>query len=442
MIATNGPQGDAAGSPSNSFTASNRVGSTGGADAGNRTVATFNRNVTATGAYTMAASSITSRPWGCLVVALKINLTVSVTAGVPGATAAGSNAATKTLGGITRTAGASGASAGGSPAATAALGGATATAGAPGATECGAPDIESYAILDYYPPLADEGAAVVVTDPWTGDPLTLPQTNYQSSGRGASSCGQPYLAAVGPAQTGGISGLENTVILRFSLQAMPVQLADPDEIHYLFSIHEYKTGGRELIALGVTPSGRIAATSLVGTIKSPKAIVTADGLPHWITYQAGGLGNLFFDSVAILQSSSPGIAYFESPGGEPTRYMLFNGIAGTTRCACTIYEVEIDPEGTQPVRWPMNDRAGLSVHDEEYISGWLDRTPEPELTDYPGVSYVLAAQWYDPTALGFPLLWGSPSTDSPSSCFKWERRPTYVNRDPAQPSYVQVPRPA
>lgn len=70
-IGTNGPSGDAAGSWSNSFTAGQRDGTTGGAALTNVTISEGYRIVTATGAYTAAKTSITSRRWAALIATFK-----------------------------------------------------------------------------------------------------------------------------------------------------------------------------------------------------------------------------------------------------------------------------------------------------------------------------------------------------------------------------------
>ncbi|MGC1375846.1 MAG: metallophosphoesterase [Anaerolineales bacterium] len=70
-VGTEGPSGDTAGTWSNSFTAGPRLGTTGGTADTNITVSLAWRIVSATGAYTAAKSSITSRDWAALLVTLK-----------------------------------------------------------------------------------------------------------------------------------------------------------------------------------------------------------------------------------------------------------------------------------------------------------------------------------------------------------------------------------
>ena len=70
-IGTEGPDGDAAGTWGNSFTAGPRLGTTGGTDDTNITTSLGYRIVSATGAYTAAKSGITSRDWAAMIATFK-----------------------------------------------------------------------------------------------------------------------------------------------------------------------------------------------------------------------------------------------------------------------------------------------------------------------------------------------------------------------------------
>jgi hypothetical protein len=71
-VGTEGPSGDTAGTWSNSFTAGQRAGTTGGTDATtNITVSMGWRIVSAAGSYTAAKSGITSRDWAAAIATFK-----------------------------------------------------------------------------------------------------------------------------------------------------------------------------------------------------------------------------------------------------------------------------------------------------------------------------------------------------------------------------------
>lgn len=69
-LVTKGPSGDAAGTWSNSFTSGQRVGTTGGADNTNCTLALGHRAIGAVGIYGAALTDITSRDWACALAAI------------------------------------------------------------------------------------------------------------------------------------------------------------------------------------------------------------------------------------------------------------------------------------------------------------------------------------------------------------------------------------
>jgi hypothetical protein len=67
VVATEGPNGDAAGTWDGSFTAGPRLGSTGGTDDTNLTISLGYRIVSATGSYTASKTGITSRDWDAMI---------------------------------------------------------------------------------------------------------------------------------------------------------------------------------------------------------------------------------------------------------------------------------------------------------------------------------------------------------------------------------------
>ncbi|HEY6231359.1 MAG TPA: hypothetical protein VIW64_08845 [Pyrinomonadaceae bacterium] len=79
-VGTNGPNGDTAGTWSNSFNAGQRLGSTGGSGTTNETVSEGYLVVASTGTYTAAKTGITSRTWQAAIATYKAS------SGAPAAT--------------------------------------------------------------------------------------------------------------------------------------------------------------------------------------------------------------------------------------------------------------------------------------------------------------------------------------------------------------------
>lgn len=305
-------------------------------------------------------------------------------------------------------------------------------------------------LLGYYPGEFVDDFAGVPPNPWSGLPQPVPVTPYAIDS-GLRACGLPYFAAV---QTNldnsiGIGGGETRMMLVVALHAMPVQLASPDEPHWLASWHEAILGGRELFSLGVTPSGRICAKTVDSpVILSPTAVITADSIPHTISMQmfAGTGFELGFDGVVVVGYGSSAISLqgpfspLRVPPGTypPVRFMLFNGLEGRTRCECTIFWCEMVPE-SQSVRWPVEEGRGLNIHDEELVSGlWANRQPPSALSDYGTVDWRLVVQYYNPLTLGFPLVWGPLPSSDIRDCAHWFLNTQFSPQNPASPTYQPV----
>lgn len=463
-VGTNGPDGDTAGSWDGSFTGLTRLGTTGGGATTNMTGSNGYRIVSATGTYSAAKSGITSREWCATIATFKAGATDwVVTAGVPGAASCGAPAATVVMGGVTVTAAAPGAASGGAPAATIASGGITVAAGVPGAAACSAPEATNE-VLFYYPSI-EVDAAVQQVDPWSGQVLSVPEASYRSTSRGVRVCGQPYLAAIcaiDPSPIGG-ANVQYSVQLVLAIHEMPAQLASPDEVHWLFSQQDAglldpfgnAAVPREVMSLGITPNGRIVGNHVLrGNITSPIGVIRADGLSHQIrmVYVGDGSRLIVLDGRTVVQDDGSGIDPSILDVFFNLRFMLFNGLNGLTRCACTIYEAMYTIGSTSglqsalyAMRWAMGEKSGAILTPEEYDStmpelGWVPRIPGGPLTNIgdPGASYDATLQWFDPTALNFPRLYGNVPTSDPATCYKRQRRVPYTVRGPAATTFTPV----
>jgi hypothetical protein len=303
-----------------------------------------------------------------------------------------------------------------------------------------------------YPGIESGGLMGVVPDPWTGLPIALPQTAYGKAAQsGIACCGQPYFAAVQTnlAGSSGFFGDEPRLVLVVALGSMPVMLADPDEPHYLASFHEAAAGGRELFSIGVTPSGRICAKTYdTPLLLSPIGVISADGKPHAIVLQMyGGYQlELGIDGTVVVSYIPTGIVLQgpHSPGDLPVRFMLYNGVEGRTCCACTISHAEISiATETQPVRWPITETSGLMLHDDEYTFdglqtyAWKNRYPALPDSDYTA-DFRLAIQWYDPSTLGYPRVWGGIPSSDVAACASGVKRPFYTPRNPISVPFTKV----
>ena len=197
----------------------------------------------------------------------------------------------------------------------------------------------------------------------------------------------------------------------------------------------------------MTPSGKILGLSAnAAPISTPAGFITPNGQPISIRFSlaGGGTRRIWVNDVLIVRDGLQDPSQIVFP--LPVRLMLFNGIDGLARVKCSVLRWVLVPEGTDKVAWLIDEGGGSLLHDYEMLPGagdneWTNRTPEPPTTDYPGMSYDLELQWYDPAALGFPLLWGNVPIKSPATCYSWQKRTAYINRDPAAVTYIPLAEP-
>lgn len=313
-----------------------------------------------------------------------------------------------------------------------------------------ATDVATPSLTGFFPGTGAVGSVESITDPWSGVPFTNPETLYHQAQVGMVSCGSPYFSAIqnNTFNSVGQGGGEFRLSMIVALRGLPVQLASPDEVHILFSVHEAAPGGSERVAIGVTPNGRIVGrTGTRADLLSSPASILADGLPHRIWLQcfaAGASRQVGLDGAVLAQDAIPGgVDGLFSPTGLPIRYMAFNGVDGRTRCNCVISHVELVPVNA-PIAWLFNEAQGLLVKDYEQYGDpaeWTDRATLPAgASDWnDGNDFDLTAQWYDPTTMGRPLLWGAVPASPIQTCLSWSKATHYVPGGPNTPAYQRVP---
>lgn len=322
-----------------------------------------------------------------------------------------------------------------------------------------ATDVAVPSLTGFFPPSSAASPAERIVNPWTGLPFTTQETLYHQARSGVSSCGAAYFAAIQQDLSASVGlGLgEASVLITVALHALPTQLASADEVHVVFSAHEPFNGGSERVAIGITPNGRIVGrTGTRADLLSTPATILADGKPHVVSLMvatgSGGARAIGLDGVVVAHDDIAGGSDGLFPlVGSTLRFMLFNGVDGRTRCACTIYKCEMQPTNTQPLRWPCDEGHGLSLRDQEFVAlsaatnGWQDRAAllpldqQRTYTDYYPAHFGLLVQWYDPTTMGRPLLWGAVPGTPIQSCVGWAKATPYALAGPTVPDYQRAP---
>jgi hypothetical protein len=233
-------------------------------------------------------------------------------------------------------------------------------------------------------------------------------------------------------------GGEYSLEVVFSMRRLPTAQVSSDEAHWLFSLHETATGGKELMAVGVTPTGRFAvATRENGTTLSAAGVVPVDGLFHAVRlwhFLNSGRRQLFFDNVGILDVVGPVVPEYGQPGGVGqigeggayypfgnVRMVLFNGKDGDSVLECSVASVYVNFED-YGINWPITEGAGPTITGVE--------------NDIPSrVNTALDATWWN----GSPIsaIPGEPTLPL-TSAYNWGRETAWTARRPIQPTYRKV----
>ena len=265
-----------------------------------------------------------------------------------------------------------------------------------------------------------------------GEPyFTLVQNNLHGMG----STSDPFEGSVS------ITGM-----VTLEIHALPIQHADPDEYHKVWSYHEYpvRSGftwvGTEFLWIAVTPSGRLAAGAVNGVVAQTEiGYMTPNA--GFRTYQAnyaavtGEVTLLEFGGVSdegkfLAMATGPLVALAVTPGRH-ARMTLFNGYGSLTRMPCSIRRAE--HYSGFGVIWPFAEGRGRRVVSDPY--------PQSS-APYPGVerdfrldagvtTMVLGSVFAPPpypTAAGIDL----------ETYYRWELRTEYERDDPSTPTYIRA----
>lgn len=232
-----------------------------------------------------------------------------------------------------------------------------------------------------------------------------------SRSRFLRSKGRPYFAAfqdtiLGMGRAVMPAGGVVEVGLTFRLREMPVQLASIDELHPLVSVADF---GRDpavnLMALGVTPSGKLVAVNAAGDrIESAVAAVAPSRAWHtasaFYDYGATTWISLQLDSRPLASA----VVGAQATPILPTYYarcLLFNGAGAETQCACDIATASIGFGAGLDFRtltWDCETTSDSVACDSDL---W------PTGAEFDG---TLSLGWYDPSPAAGP--YGSvPRTD-------------------------------
>lgn len=223
--------------------------------------------------------------------------------------------------------------------------------------------------------------------------------------------------------------------LEFRLDGFPVRAATADEFHPLWSFHDaiFHT---ELLAIGVTPSGRVAGIVPGGSLIQTQVgrIQPGDG---WhavrLNYDGGASqATLVLDADNTIVSAI-GVGYATA---VLCALSLFNGGGATTKCACSIRLATV--AGTDGVN-PGLATYSLRERDESSIAPTLSGGGSPDGWTLAGASaetLTLTAGWIDPAPVA--RIWGAMPEDDPSSAFQWDIGTTYTRREIPQTVYHRV----
>lgn len=328
--------------------------------------------------------------------------------------------------------------------------------------------LTSYAGLDEVGIIEAGGFTPIPTDPITGDVVDIPRfigatamlglTTFLRNGK--DPC--PYLALThDPKLPGWYAQGDALVALTFSVQARPMQFASADEVHYLFSLHEAKSGGQEILSFGVTPNGRaVVVVKGHGNLQSAEGAIVFDGRvyradinhhtrpfivadpnpagPDVTKFSLNGVG-----IVSVLRYPSFG---FPTDAATPKRFMFFNGIAGSSRIAATIYQCEFSfssfaalSGNSRAIRWEFSEGHGATVAGREVRP---ESTPDPNvipvddgLTYGDEIIWDVVAQQYLPDLFGYPPTWEALPI-SPVGCYRRIVTPRFTQRSAGSQSYT------
>jgi hypothetical protein len=260
--------------------------------------------------------------------------------------------------------------------------------------------------------------------------------------RTLTSLGKPHFAfALTNAVPGSFSGGgDHGIEVVFRLERLPVAQVSSSEPHWLVSYHEAGGLGRELLSLGVTPSGAIAiGTRENGTVLSAAGVCQVDDLFHAIRlwhFVSFGSRQLFVDNVCVLDVVGPVVPDAGQPPyttgtdehGYPlyhyddVRMTLFNGRDGLSVISASVAYLHFGFEDYS-ITWAVDEGFGPTITGVEF-------DPFPSR-----ISAVLEATWWNGAPIGacpdFPSL-------PLASAYAWQRTTAWTPRPPYSPTYTKV----
>lgn len=399
-VGTIGHASDAAGNWLNSFTAGQRAGTA--TSATPCTISEGYREVSATGAYKAAKDSITSREWGAIIHTYKLAAPVNVTLTVASATGeaqaclAAVAAFSVALGLAAATAEARPLSSSAGPiSATIGLAAATAEANAVGFTRPVGVTVFIFPATGFAEALPVVAEALThyptgrVLPPnmfpvgfagYTPRPAPLPgytaipspSSNYvilspaatpgyfglqdppeflmkKIASKGIRSYGHPYFSMVSPSHRNiPLGNFRQRLVLYFTLEQLPVRNASDDERHVIFSYQRTTPTPADVFAIALTPNGRIVGIQEgVADLVTPINVVSAGIDTYRVAYEFGPDVNganrarrIVLNETVIVERAPIG-ATQSANEDEDRRVMLFNGITGLSRVACTVYHMQV-----------------------------------------------------------------------------------------------------
>lgn len=272
-------------------------------------------------------------------------------------------------------------------------------------------------------------ANVLKIDGTNYNPLSIPATNYRLAIRHLRGLGLPHFAFAMPDSVGTFyGGGEFGAYVTFALLSRPPARTTLDDIHWLLSLHEVFGAQRELLSIGLTPSGRLVGTSRdSGPIMTPINTVPIDGVfreAHLELMPGDPRRRLFLDGQCLLDVTGGSPMDEPQPApGVPVRVSLFNGRDGLSALDVAVAHIMMTFED-YTIEWAVDEGHGGTLH-------FTDNDQPPRLY---GKGQLVATWWN-----GQPIL-ASPEDQNANvkSAYAWKYITPYTTRRPAKVAYTPV----
>lgn len=201
--------------------------------------------------------------------------------------------------------------------------------------------------------------------------------------------------------------------------ALPVQSASLDEVHPVFSFHDAFVGNQTLLAVGVTPSGRVAAVSPDGTGPFTSINrVRADGvfIKAAVSHDGGaGATTLVLNDGAESYNATTGLQF--AVPATFGRFCAFNGSRALTNCRLSLRRVAAYGFGGSAAEWLFTETEGSVLKaTKSGGTGWDIHNLD------------LTAQFAGAVSGATP--WGVVPSTSPENEFAWHLKTPWVKQAP------------